>query len=172
MPPTREEAVATLGEGQAGLGALLDQLSEKELTAPATIGGGDWSAKDLIVHIRAWEAFALDAVREWRRGERPMIEDTFAGPTKVDELNAMVFEQQRDRSLDDVRREAELTHRSLVDEIERMSDEEWMAKAPYPTDKRRRLCELVGSVLGAPQRPFGHAFAHLPDLQAYVKGRE
>ncbi len=27
---------------------------------------------------------------------------------------------------------------------------------------------LLGSVMGAPKRPFGHAFAHLPDLEAFV----
>lgn len=171
MPPTREEAVATLREGQAGLRDLLDRLSEAELTSAATIGGGDWSAKDLIGHIQAWETFALDALGEWRKGERPAIEDTFASPGRVDELNAMVFEQKRDRPLRDVRIEAEQTNRTLIDEIERMSDLEWAAKASYATDKRRRLCELLGSVLGAPKRPFGHAFAHLPDLEAYVNSR-
>jgi hypothetical protein len=168
MPPTREEALATLREGRARLDELLDRLSEAELTAPATIGGGEWSAKDLIGHLGAWEAFALDALQQWRKGERPAIEDTFADPRRVDELNAVVFERERHRSWGEVQGDAAEAHRALLDEIERMDDDEWMAKASYPTDKRRRLCELLGSVLGAPKRPFGHAFAHLPDLEAYV----
>jgi hypothetical protein len=27
---------------------------------------------------------------------------------------------------------------------------------------------LLGSILGAPKLPFGHAAAHLPDLEAFV----
>ena len=171
MPPTRAQAVTTLEAGHSGIRDLLDGLSEAELAAPATIGGGEWSAKDLIGHIQAWEGFALDAIGQWRKGERPTIEDTFAGQEKVDELNAVVFEQSRRRSPEDVRMEAERTHRALIDEIDRTTDEEWLSKASYPADRRRRLCELLGSVLGAPKRPFGHAFAHLPDLEAYVTSR-
>ena len=171
MPQTRAEAVATLREGQAQLDALVNELSAADMTTAATIGGGEWSAKDLIAHLQAWERFALDALAQWRKGERPEIEDTFADPERVHQLNASVFEERRRRPIEAVRLEAEQTHGTLISEIERMDDDEWMAKASYPTERRRRLCELLGGVLGAPQRPFGHAFAHLPDLEAYVTSR-
>jgi hypothetical protein len=169
MPPTRDEAISTLRAGDGDIRRLVDRLSQAELVAPATIGDGDWSAKDLVAHLQTWEAFALDALRQWRKGERPAIEETFADPRRVDQLNAATIEQKRDLTPEQVRAEAGDTHRTLIETIEQMSDEEWMAKASYPTDRRRRLCELLGSVLGAPQRPFGHAFAHLPSLEAYVR---
>lgn len=168
MVLTRAEAMRVLQEGQERLANALNELSEDQLIIPRTIGGGEWSAKDLIAHVRAWEAFALEALEQWREGERPSVEDTFTRSERIDELNAMVFEENRLRPPGEVKSEAERTHRTLLQEIEGMSDEQWLAKAPYPTDRRRRLGELLGSIMGAPQRPFGHAFAHVPDLEAYV----
>ena len=46
--------------------------------------------------------------------------------------------------------------------------EEWEGKAFYETERRTRLGTLLCAVTGAPKRPFGHAFAHLSDLEAYV----
>jgi hypothetical protein len=56
----------------------------------------------------------------------------------------------------------------MVDAIRSMSDEEWSAKASYETGRRTRLGNLLGSITGAPERPFGHAFAHLIDLESYA----
>ena len=49
-----------------------------------------------------------------------------------------------------------------------MTDDEWTARVPYDAERRRTLAGLLGSIAGAPQRPFGHAFAHIPDLEAFV----
>ncbi|MGH2573235.1 MAG: DinB family protein [Actinomycetota bacterium] len=173
--PTREEAVRNLEGGHARVDLLVSGVSEEDLTRPATIGGGDWSAKDLIGHLATWEEVALRTLREFQGGEMPWIErdeGPFSAPEtgKVDAFNAQAVAEMKQRSLGEVRSEAERTHRELIDAIQAMSDEQWTAKAFYPTssNRRRRLATLVGSVLAAPQRPFGHAFAHVPDLEAYT----
>lgn len=63
---------------------------------------------------------------------------------------------------------ARATHGSLIGAIRAMSDEEWAAKAPYPTERRTTLGALLASVTGAKRGPFAHAFDHLPDLEVYV----
>ena len=165
--PSRQEAVRILEEGQSRLDELIASLSGDDLTRPSTIGSGDWSAKDLIGHVAFWEELALKTVGEWRGGEKPEVEQVFAsgGP---DDLNAQNYERKRDWPLDRVREEAGETHRRLIREIEEMADEEWASKAPYVAERRNRLVTQLGSVLGAPKQPFGHAFAHIPDLEAYA----
>jgi hypothetical protein len=49
-----------------------------------------------------------------------------------------------------------------------MDNVEWHSKAPYRTERRAWLGMMLGSITGAPRRAFGHAFAHLPDLEQYV----
>ena len=60
-------------------------------------------------------------------------------------------------------------HATIVSAIQTMSDAEWRAKIPNAGTRRQSVVTLVGGVLGAPQRPFGHAFAHVSDLQGYVE---
>lgn len=170
MPPARADALATLAEGRAALEAAFGALDDDAMHAPATIGGGDWSAKDLLAHLALWERLALEALAQWRDGARPTVEDVFAqGARGVDRLNAEHTALWRDRDPDAVRAEAARAHEALGAAIRAMDDDEWRAKAPYETSRRRTLGELLGAITGAPKRPFGHAFAHLPDLEAYVR---
>ncbi|MBI2238645.1 MAG: maleylpyruvate isomerase N-terminal domain-containing protein [Actinobacteria bacterium] len=165
--PTRDEAIRTLDEGHRAVGDLMARLSDDDLVKPATIGGGEWSAKDLLGHLTSWEEIALASLDEWRRGERPGIEDVFRAED-VDRINAENVGRKAAVPADRVRSEAARVHRELVAAIDRMADDEWRSKAPYETERRTTLAALLGSILGAPKRPFGHAFAHLPGLEAYV----
>jgi hypothetical protein len=166
--PWREDALAVLEQGQNDMRSLLARLSEPQLTDPATIGGGDWSAKDLIGHIAFWEEIALVTLEAWLRGERPPIAETFT-PGNTDQLNAWNQERKRAWLLERVRSDSEATHRRLISEIERMSDRDWALHRPFDGDEPEDLGTELGGVLGAPGKPFGHAFAHLPDLSAYVE---
>ena len=173
--PSREEAASILEEGQARLRQLLDGIGEADLTREATIGGGEWSAKDLIGHLAAWEELALRSLEEWRRGEVPRVEHEdgpFRGPgtEQVDAFNARAVEDKRRLSLDEVRRNSDEIHKKLIAEIVALSEEEWRGKAGYPTEggRRNRLVTLLGAILGAPKGPFAHAFAHIPDVEAFV----
>jgi hypothetical protein len=155
---------------------LLSTLTDDQLTLARTIGDGDWSAKDLIGHIAAWEDVALRSLREFQGGGTPWVETEggpFSGPgtENVDLFNARAVAENQRRSVEEVRTRADRTHTELIGAIRGLTDEQWTARASYSTemDRRRRLVTLLGSVLGAPQRPFGHAFAHLPDLQTYVE---
>jgi hypothetical protein len=166
--PGREEAIRTLDEGHRAVRALVEDLPVDAWVRPGTIGDGDWSAKDLVAHLTEWDRYALQTLDEWRRGVRPWVEYLFEAGA-VDRQNAEAVARERDRPLPEVREKAEEVHRELLLELELLTDEEWRARAPYPTERRRTLGALLGSVLGAPRRPFGHAFAHLPDLEAYVR---
>jgi hypothetical protein len=162
---TRERAVATLEEGDATIRALLERLPDEVLTRPSTIGGGEWSAKDLIGHLATWEQIALRTIDEWRSGVDPWIT---AGPETTDEINERTVTEKAQRSLDSVRSEAASVHRELILALQRQSDSEWAA--PIEDEGRiRTLGSLLGGVLGAPRRPFGHAFAHAPDLEAFAR---
>jgi hypothetical protein len=174
--PTRDEAIAVLEDGHEQVRLLASKLTDDEMTLPATIGGGDWSAKDLIGHLESWEGVALRALKEFQGEETPWVESPegpFSGPGTegVDAFNTRAVAEKQRSSLADVRAQADRTHAELIGTIRGLTDDQWTAKASYPTemDRRGRLVTLLGSVLGAPQRPFGHAFAHLPDLRAYVE---
>lgn len=171
MAITQGEAVATLDEGQGQLDALSSRLDDAHLELPATIGGGDWSARDLLAHIAFWEELALEAASEWRAGQVPAIETVFR-EKRVDELNAANQQRSRELSPAAVRQRAAAAHQALRLLVNEMAPAEWTAKAPYKTEKRESLEMMLGAITGGPKRGFGHAFAHLPDLEAYVTSLE
>jgi hypothetical protein len=167
--PTKDEALATLREGDERLRELFDMLTLEQFAAPATIGGGDWSAADLAAHIGTWEELALEALEAWRAGRKPRVEqEVFGVDGGIDRFNDEAVARKRAADPAGVRRQAGATHADLVKAIETMPEDQWRSKVPYEADKRTDLAALLGSIIGAPQRPFGHAFAHLPDLTAYV----
>lgn len=167
--PSRDQAIATLEEGHAALRSLFDGLTPEQFARPSTIGGGDWSAKDLMAHIAFWEELAAQAVEEWRERRRPAVEDIFdAGQGGVDAANARNQRHSSVQAPEDVRARADEAHRAVIVAVRELPDGEWRAKAFYPAERRATLGRLLGGVLGARRRPFGHAFAHLPDLRAYV----
>ena len=167
MAMTQAEAVATLDAGQDQLDALLSRLDDAQVEAPATIGDGDWSARDLLAHIAFWEELALEAAVHWRAGQVPSIETVFL-ENGVDRLNADNQQRSRNLTLVEVRERAAAAHQALRSLVSDLTRSEWTARAPYETERRESLGMMLGAITGAPRRGFGHAFAHLPDLEAYV----
>jgi hypothetical protein len=152
MPPlSRHDALAVLEAGQGELDALFDELSDSELDAPGTIGAGDWAAKDLMGHIALWEELALETIDAFRGGLTPRV-----ATASTDALNA-------DNQAADA-------HAALLAALHSLTDAEWHAPPTWPNAEHATLCEALGGVLGAPGRPFGHAYAHLDDLRAPCVG--
>jgi hypothetical protein len=167
MAMTQAEAIATLEEGHSQLVELMERLDEAQATRPATIGGGEWSASDLLAHIACWEEIALRTAAEWRSGQEPWVETVFR-EKRVDEVNAENHARSRQLTLAAVRQRANTAHAQLVELVRGMPESDWRLKAPHRTERRENLGFMLGAITGAPKRGFGHVFAHLPDLEAYV----
>ena len=165
--PTRDEAIRILEGHHDAVTRLIDRLDADAFVRRATIGGGDWSAKDLLAHLTTWEEIALRTIDEWRRGERPRIEEAYRAED-VDRINEEAVARKGSLPADEVRAEAKRVHDELLAAIRGSSEEEWSSRARYETERRTSFGALLGSLLGAPRRPFGHAIAHLADLEAYV----
>jgi hypothetical protein len=167
---TRAEAIATLEEGWSKLDALFARLSDEAMERPKTIGGGDWSAKDLLGHMAFWEELAVDAIEAQRAARQPHVAELFgSGPNGVDRANADDQARNAAMPLAAARERAATAHRALVDAIAALTDEAWAALPAYDTPRVEPLGQRVGGITGGPEnRPFAHAWAHLEDLHAYA----
>jgi hypothetical protein len=163
MTVSREDAIRIGAEGHRSVEELLDLLDDDAFVRRGTIGGGEWSAKDLAGHLADWEEYALRTLDEWRSGLRPWFEDVDADP-----VNDEAISRHLDEAAAHVRaRFAELYERWRSAPSD-MPEEEWNAPTSYETDRPRSLGELLGSVLGGPDGYFRHAEAHLGSLRDYV----
>ena len=146
--------------------SLFGNLTSEQMTRPKTIGGGDWSAKDLLGHIAFWEELALESLANWRAGRPPPTEASEWPGT--DAANARNQEQTTDQSLGEVRARAELAHTRLLEAIQALSETEWQAAPFYPDARATSLGDLLGRVLGGSNGLFEHADDHVAELRAYV----
>jgi hypothetical protein len=161
---TPVEVTALLEDGRREIDQLVRDLSDADAKRRGTIGGGDWSVKDLLGHIAHWEELALETLRRARTDgtlSRVVLGD-------VDAENAKDVDRKADWSIEKVRRESAATHDDLVQSIRETSVEDWTRSRPLEQGGVGALSDMLGSVLGAPDRPFGHVWAHLQDLKNYV----
>jgi hypothetical protein len=164
---SRDEAIDLLQQQHAAVGVLFADLDDEAFSRRGTIGGGEWSAKDLAAHLGSWEEFALETIEGVRAGRVPAIEAALAAEGGTDRVNDE--QVRRFLAVDPaaVRARFEDLHGRIVGAIEGMDDAEWSsAYAHNPEDAT--LGERVGGLLGSDEGGFRHASAHLEDLRAYV----
>jgi hypothetical protein len=165
MATGREDAIRILEDGHVRLWSTIGHLPQDQVTRPATLGGGDWSVQDLIGHVAAWEGRALDALERWRDGRTV---ETLAGAQAIDAFNARHVQAERGRSVADVDADARSTHERLIGQIRSLSDGDWRTPVSMSNGRRHRLGTLLGGITGGPGGDFRHAWAHLPDVEAFA----
>ncbi len=165
--PSPDEAIETIARAHRDVHSLLAGISVEELEEPATIGGGEWSAKDLVGHLTTWEEIALTSVDEWRQGDRAAIEDTFA-LAGGDALNADEVARKSVVSAPELLSQFDEVHQRLVVTLRSITAEEWAQPAAYAGhDAGTTLGSLLGGILGSEAGAFQHFFAHQRDLRAF-----
>jgi hypothetical protein len=106
-------------------------LSDDQLLVPGVTG--EWSVRDTIAHVTWWEEEALAHLPSIVAGRRqPRYSESYGG---IDAFNALKTEQRREFSLDEVREQAEETHRRLVAYLRSVPEEHLASETRF----RRRL---------------------------------
>jgi len=104
-------------------------LSISECINPV-VESGEWSAKDILAHIAAWE----NVLRRFHIGGEP-FEDVIEMPgaryhvTTFDEINAHLFKKYESWSVEKVRRFAEDSHEAVMEKLEELTEQEYQEPA-------------------------------------------
>jgi hypothetical protein len=105
--------------------ALLDRIDD------------EWTRKDVIAHLGAWERRFVDLIATLRRGGEP--DEAY----ETDDLNARLFAADRDRSLADVLSRETSDWDRFVETVESMTDEELFDERHYAWTQGDPLVEWV-----------------------------
>ena len=111
----RDSLRAAIEDGRARLEAALATLDDAAMLERID---ADWTRKDVLAHLEAWERRIVDIVGQLRAGD--MTRDG----VDTDERNARFHARDRDRSLVDVRAGEAAAYRALLAAIDDASDEE------------------------------------------------
>lgn len=94
---SKAEMLEKMAGERAHLEAVLAQLTPAQMVLPGV--EADWSVKDILAHIAAWEEFMRTRLTAALRGETP---DTPQSDAEVDRMNAEFFRAYKALPLADV----------------------------------------------------------------------
>jgi hypothetical protein len=139
--------------------SVVDRLSLQQMITP---DAGGWSPKDNLAHLSAWLKILLDYHFDGKPGSQIL-----GLPKELDEnfdfnkVNAFLFEQNRDRSLEAVLAELKAEYARLLARLEAMSLADLM-KPRHADDPQQR--PLVLWVMGDTTEHFAEHRATLEKL--------
>lgn len=172
----KARALELLEVEHAAVQALIDELSDEEMTRPDTIeyglyAGQECSFKDLLAHLLTYEAYAIEAIDSWKRGEKHWISDAMRDPVRSRKVHFEGIDCRRENTLSDTLDEWTRTQAGLKQAMRALTDDEWYSPAPYSTAEATDLGGMLEAILVAPPRPmYRHLPVHIPDSAAYVRG--
>jgi uncharacterized protein (TIGR03083 family) len=122
---TGPQLLAEIEAERKRLEANLAGLNDAEMVEPGVCG--DWSVKDILAHLVAWEQLFLGWYAAGRRGETSKTPAPDLNWRQLDILNRRIYEQHRDDPLDDVRAAFATSYRDFVATVRAIPEEDLFA---------------------------------------------
>jgi hypothetical protein len=118
------------------LKAVLDPVGPEMMVRPGV--ESSWSVKDILAHISAWEKLMIQWLEESLRGETPQRPSPGESWDELDFFNEQLYQDNKDKKLDDVLHEFHEVHQNGVKIVETMKESDlfdpdrfaWRAKDP------------------------------------------
>lgn len=129
VPSTHSELLAELDREWAKIECICAGMSEADMLAPGV--EGDWSVKDVLCHLSAWEKYLLDRLGMVMTGQHPLY-PAMASWDDVHRFNAQVYADNKDRPLTSVIIEFRSLFRGVMTVLEALSDD--LLTQPYSYD--------------------------------------
>jgi hypothetical protein len=127
--PLKSELLAELDREWGHFERICAALSEADMLAPGV--EGEWSVKDILCHLSAWEKYLLDRLGYVLSGQHPLY-PTMTSWDDVHRFNAQVYADNKDRPLTSVIIEFRSLYRGVMTVLESLDDE--ILTKPYSYD--------------------------------------
>jgi hypothetical protein len=121
--------MAELDQEWAYIERICAGLSETDMLTPGV--EGEWSIKDILCHLSAWEKYLLDRLGYVLTGQIPLY-PVMTSWDDVHRFNAQVYTDNKDRPLSAVIIEFRSLYRGVMTVLEALSDNQ--LNQPYSYD--------------------------------------
>lgn len=162
---TKAELLQHMQQGWNDFNAYLKTLTPEQLTRPTDAAG--WTAKDHIMHIVVWED-GIDALLSGTsRRERMGLDQATWDSRDFDQMNAVIQQCHKDKSLAEVMQTFQTVHQRLIAKIETLTDAD--LQRPYKHYQSDSTADkpVIGWVKG---NTYEHYAEHRPWIAAIVAG--
>jgi uncharacterized protein (TIGR03083 family) len=126
---------------RARLETAIASLTRSEMTLPGVVG--DWSVKDVLAHLAAWERFFLGWYEAGRSGVQAMPTPVGMSRNAIDALNADIYKRNRRRSLDSVVADFRSSHQALLTVVRSIPEQEMFARGHYAWTGKLTLADYI-----------------------------
>ncbi len=171
----RAEALRLLQIEHQAVAALIDALSDEEMTRRDTIQYGmyydqECSFKDLLAHLVCYELYTVEAIQEWRNGRAHWAIEAVKDPRRGREIHYGGIADRDHLSLREQLDEYRTVSAALEREIESMSDADWGSAPAFALNEATDLGGMIEGILVLPPRPlYRHLPVHVPDAAQYMR---
>jgi len=142
---------------RADFGRLSTAL--ERLPAEAAVGG--WTAREVAIHVSAWDRELVRGLDQLLAGTRP----EFVGYDEND-FNAAAVRRSRSRPLAGVLSELAAAHNGLVRRLDGLSDEQWERRSRHAWPSGKPM--TVGTLFTYTYRRSTHYGGHAAELEVVV----
>ena len=118
---SKTQLLAELNNENAYWQTLLDDIGEANMTQPEVAGG--WSIKDIVAHLTGWRRRTVRRIQATRNHESDVTPPWPSELQEDDDINAWIYESNRDRPLADVLSDSREVFQQLVDAINAFPDD-------------------------------------------------
>lgn len=148
--------------------ALLAGAREAQMVQPGA--AGDWSLKDVVAHLTAYERGLVEWLQAAARGESLVFPDL--DHPDVDHRNAIIFARNRDRPLAEVLQESEQVFQRLLGLVEALSEEELTdpARTEWFVSPRWKQARPLFKCIA--DDSYTHYQQHIPGIRAWLDQTE
>jgi hypothetical protein len=159
---SKTEMLADLHREQEQWEALLAEIGEARMDQLGV--AGEWSIKDIVAHLTGWRRRTVARLQAAQRGEADPSPPWPAHLQTDDEINAWLYQTDRDRSVREILRDSRQVFQQLLAAIEAFPEAELLDPHRFPW--------WDGDVLSAAAL-FGHFHEeHEPDMRAWLARQE
>ena len=156
---SKTQLLDSMRNEQAAWEALLDEIGEAHMTQPEVAGG--WSIKDIVAHLTGWRRRSVRRFQALLKHEADFSPPWPPELQEDDEINAWIYEANRDRPLAEVLSDSREVFQQLIKTLDAFSEDELQ-------DLRRTLGLEEEQVSGS--MFFAHFHQeHEPDMRAWLE---
>jgi len=136
----KAELLSTIAVERKRLENLLAQVPQDRMAEPCV--EGQWSVKDILVHLIAWEQRMVYWLGQTLQGEIPEMPSSEAD---LDCWNDQIYQENRERLLEDVLINFYRSYSEALSAVEATPEEDLVDPARYPWREGRPLWQMVAA---------------------------
>lgn len=157
---TRDEILDALEDEREKFLEAIDGLTDRQIQMPGVVG--EWSVKDIMIHLSAWEAEVVKLLWQAKNGQKPS--SMHFTQVDVDATNQQWFSDYHSRSLERVQDDFAAVRKQTVRRVEAFSDKDLEDPQRYSWLGDRPLWEWIAG------DSFEHEAEHTEQILAWRAG--